>query len=110
MDWLLRFLRLGEYSLSRTLGAARSSQWPTTRRNHLRKHPFCEITGSFKDVEVHHVKNFKDHPELENDPDNLITLTREMHFHFAHLRDWSSINPHIREDARVWRDKIRLRS
>ena len=92
-----------------TMGAARSGHWPKVRAAHLAAHPACEITGATENVEVHHVRPFHDHPELELDPSNLITLRRDLHFIFGHLCDWKSHNPDVREDAAVWREKIKNR-
>jgi 5-methylcytosine-specific restriction enzyme A len=90
-------------------GAARSSQWPRVREAHLAKHPKCEVTGSTVNVEVHHKVPFHDKPELELDPDNLITLRRDVHLLIGHLGNWASYNPSIVEDASEWRTKIEQR-
>lgn len=98
------------------LGAVRSGRWPTARRNHLLKFPNCQVCGEAKlKVEVHHVKPFHLHPELELDPDNLITLCESMHngvsCHqlFGHLGDFHSVNKDVRQDAKEWAEKITKR-
>lgn len=41
--------------------------------------------------------------------ENLITLCRDHHFWFGHLGDYKAWNPTVREDAAVWREKIKAR-
>lgn len=93
----------------RMFGAVRSPKWPTTRRNHLKLHPACEITGSTKDVEVHHRKSFHEFPSLENDPTNLVSLRRDVHLIFGHLGDWSSTNENLDNDIIIWKEKFKNR-
>ena len=109
MDWLWRLLKIGDYAEERCLGGVRSSHWPAVRKEHLRKHPHCAITGDFKDVEVHHCVPFNENPALELDPENLITLRRDMHLIFGHLMNFKSYDPDIRTNARVMADRIRNR-
>ena len=90
-------------------GARRSSQWRITRKEYARTHPECEATGSTKRLQVHHIKDFSTYPALENDPNNLIMLTRPIHLWLAHLGNYKSINPDIVEDARILLEKIKNR-
>src|SRR5690242_4959568 len=53
---------------------SRSGKWPKVRAEYLEKHPVCEACGSDQDLQVHHVLQFRTHPERELDPTNLITL------------------------------------
>lgn len=86
----------------------RSGSWPRVRREHLKKFPTCAACGRSRDIEVHHVIPFHEHPELELDPENLISLCADpCHFYLAHLSDWSKSNPHIREDAERYWQRIR---
>lgn len=94
-------------SVGRTAHAEpRSGHWPKVRADHLAAHPTCTICGATADVEVHHCRPFHEHPELELDPDNLITLCRRHHFTFGHLERWSSHNESVRDDAANWAAKI----
>lgn len=76
----------------------RSGQWRTLR-NKLVKNSKCAICGSSKNLQAHHKKPFKDFPELELDPDNIVILcespARNCHFVFGHLFNWSSYNDDI---------------
>lgn len=90
----------------------RSGQWPTTRKNHLKFHGYCEVCGRKDSLEVHHIKPFVDNPSLENDPTNLITLcdgATSCHQVFGHLGDWKSYNPDIETDAAEWHIKFKER-
>lgn len=94
------------------LYGARSSQWPAARAAHLRLHPACAVTGQTRHVEVHHVIPFHERPDLELDPENLITLAEasvNTHFMIGHLLSWHSHNPDVRKDAAWWAAKIRRR-
>jgi len=90
-------------------GARRSSGWWAIRQEYARTHPVCEATGSKKNLQVHHIKDFSNHPELELDSNNLIMLTRWIHFWLAHLGSWRSINPDIVKDAEILLMKIKNR-
>ena len=90
----------------REFGAMRSGEWPRVRREHLEKFPECAVTGRTEDVEVHHIRPFHNHPELELDPQNLITLSPNTHLLFGHLGSFRSYNINVRKDAAEW--KLRL--
>lgn len=77
----------------------RSSQWHVVAHEHLAREPHCRICKRKDKVQVHHLKPFHLHPELELDPDNLVTLcegegTDDHHLWFGHLGSWHSINEH----------------
>ena len=89
---------------------ARSSHWPTLRRHFLFDHPSCAACGTTKDLEVHHVKPFHLHPELELAESNLITLCEHgCHYLIGHLASWHSWNKNVREDAATFLQKIQER-
>jgi len=97
------------------LAVKRSSQWSVIRRKHLTNHPCCAVCGGTSKLEVHHIKPFHTHPELELDPDNLITLCESKsfgvicHLFVGHLGSYKAINPNVVEDAKNWNTKIKLR-
>jgi 5-methylcytosine-specific restriction enzyme A len=81
----------------------RSGKWPEVRKKHLEKHPTCAACGMpniDRQLEVHHVVPYHIAPNLELDPENLITLcdapTRPCHRCFGHLWDWHKSNPYVR--------------
>ena len=95
--------------------AARSGHWSTVRKQHLVLHPVCELCGGSEDLEVHHVRPFHLHPDLELDPDNLITLCEakkdgvNCHLFAGHLGNFRSFNVDVRADASEWHNKIKTR-
>jgi len=94
------------------VGERRSSNWSTIRKEHLENQPKCAACGGDKTLEVHHIKPFNEHPELELDLNNLITLCESKsngvvcHLFFGHLGNYKAINPTVLEDVKIWLDKI----
>jgi len=97
----------------RTFGAARSSRWSSVRKAHLALHPKCAVCGKkgtlLSPSEVHHVESFASKPELELLESNLLTGCREHHLWFYHLGSWQSLNKDVREDVKIWSEKIKNR-
>jgi 5-methylcytosine-specific restriction protein A len=87
-------------------GQPRSPKWPAVRRAWLRLHPACEVCGTTRALDVHHVVPFWQDRSRELDPTNLISLCRQHHFTFAHYEDWRLFNPTIRADAADWRGRF----
>lgn len=85
--------------------ALRSSHWPGVRHIHLQLQPACQWCGSTEHQEVHHVKPFHLHPELELDAMNLITLCEhaggnECHFKHGHNgTSWKDYNRTIKGEC-----------
>ena len=109
-------------------GRDRSPEWPAVEKAHLLKEPACAACGhKGHGLQVHHIKPFHLHPNLELDPDNLITLCeilgREHHLLLGHLDDWESYNPNVRADVkrfhkqsagqirsnRTWQEEVKRR-
>jgi hypothetical protein len=93
------------------LGAKRSPKWPKVRKDFLEKNPTCAACGGTEKIEIHHLKPFHLHPELELEPSNLITLCEgkkglNCHLVFGHLCDYKQINPDCRSDALMWKMKL----
>ena len=85
----------------------RSGRWATVRRQHLEREPACAACGRAKDLEVHHIRPYHERPELELDPENLVTLCADpCHLTFGHLLNFTRSNPHVREDAAAYRRRI----
>lgn len=88
----------------------RSTTWPYVRNEHLKKFPRCAACGSEKRLEVHHIKPFHQNPELELDPDNLITLCKKScHLYFGHLKSFKSWNVDVVADSAAYYEKIKSR-
>ncbi|HTK10908.1 MAG TPA: HNH endonuclease signature motif containing protein [Ktedonobacteraceae bacterium] len=91
--------------IARTHGRERSPEWHRVAKEHLLREPSCAACGyKGKKLQVHHIKPFHLHPQLELDPQNLITLCaargREHHLLLGHLDEWASYNEHIRVDVK----------
>lgn len=83
----------------------RSPKWRSVRAKFLESHSECAACGTKEGLEVHHVEPYHEHPSKELDLDNLITVCRDCHFMFGHLRDWTSWNADVRQDAAAFRLK-----
>lgn len=87
----------------------RSPKWRKVRREHLSTFNECMACGGRVSLEVHHLVPYQVSPELELDPDNLITLCESKsrcHWIIGHLLNWRSYNPSAREDAIAFRMKL----
>jgi 5-methylcytosine-specific restriction protein A len=92
--------------------ATRSSGWSKVRKDHIKRFPVCAACGTKRKLEVHHIKDFSSNPELELDPDNLITLCRsgtQCHLTFGHLGSWKSINLEAVSDSTWFKEKVKKR-
>lgn len=88
------------------LAGPRSPLWPEARRAHLAKQPSCQACGVTDHLQVHHIRPFHLHPELELDQSNLITLCErkghDCHFVFGHFHNWSLWNPTVTADVAAY--------
>ena len=97
------------------LAAKRSNQWPTARKAHLELYPACAVCGGSVDIQVHHIRPFHLHPDLELDPGNLVTLCESKkagvncHLWFGHLGNFKSYNTTVTKDAPQWYKKFKSR-
>ena len=93
-----------------SFGAARSSQWPQVQKAFITEHPTCAVCGKkgtlLNKLNVHHQHPFHVKPELELDPNNLITLCRIHHLWWGHLGNWASWNDTVKDDSALWYNKI----
>jgi hypothetical protein len=91
----------------------RSSLWPKVRDEHLKLRPTCEACGGTKNLIVHHLQSFHEHPELELLENNLFTLCEKSsincHLLCGHLGDYHSINVDCVIDSAEWLKKIKAR-
>lgn len=106
IEFFKRVFGLAEYA--HNFGATRSPQWPGVRAAHIKKEPACVVCGGTAGLQVHHIRPFHIHPELELEDSNLVTLctgnkTLNCHVRFGHLDNFKDKwNPNIREDAVLW--------
>ena len=101
-QWLVNFLNRDK------LGNARSNTWPAFRKIYIKKN--CECCGRpsklLKPLQLHHKNPFHLHPELELDPDNVITLCDDCHLLLGHLGNFQSWNPTVDIDVPIWNKKV----
>lgn len=90
--------------------ARRSSSWSKVRKEHLKKQPCCAACGKTDKLEVHHILPVHKYPELELQPDNLITLCADpCHIMFGHLKYWKSWNVDVVRDCDIYYNKLKAR-
>lgn len=97
-------------------GSKRSSKWPAVRKKFLANNPACAVCGATNGKrEVHHIRPFHLHPNLELDSSNFITLCENKndgincHLSFGHLGSFKSYNVDVVADAKTWNNKIKGR-
>lgn len=95
------------------LGSIRSAQWPEVQKAHIAKFPACASCNTkgniLNKLNVHHCTPYHLDKSKELDEQNLITLCRKCHFFVGHLYSWKSFNITVREDAKLWKQKIKDR-
>lgn len=95
-------LKLGSNIRELQKSHLRSPHWSALRDQHLKEHGECAACGSKNHLQVHHIKPFHLQPELELDPDNLVTLCMDewdCHLAIGHGGSFHTYNPHVMEDA-----------
>lgn len=90
----------------------RSSRWETVRKRHLKAFPTCAACGCNQHLQVHHIKPFHLHPELELVDSNLITLCegkgdRLCHLNIGHLGSFKKENPDVVKDAQEFLNRTK---
>jgi len=81
--------------------STRSPRWRAVRARYLREHPFCAGCGSQRHLQLHHVRPYHLHPELELEPSNLVTAcmdTSECHLLVCHGDSFRAYNPNVVND------------
>ena len=102
------------FGLSRTFGMARSPKFAELSREMIKEAGgLCQM-GLHKltllnPLNSHHVLEFHNFPDEEMKKSNLVVLCRFHHFLHAHLKNWASSNPNIREDCAILNEKIKNR-
>ena len=89
---------------------ARSSHWPKIEKDFLSKNPVCAACQTVNHLQVHHIKPFHLHPELELEETNLITLCmdKECHIKLGHGGDWKAYNPNVLIDVETVHNDVNL--
>jgi len=95
------------------LSVSRSPHWATVRKNHLKEHGKCLVCEGDQNLNVHHIKPFHLHPDLELEPTNLVTLCESerhginCHLLIGHLGNFKNVNPNVLADAVIWNGKLK---
>jgi hypothetical protein len=93
--------------------ASRSPKWDGVRDAHLKMQPTCMVCEGSENLNVHHIKPFHLHPELELDQSNLITLCEcekhgvNCHLLIGHLGNFRNVNTHVLEDVTIWNARLK---
>lgn len=87
----------------------RSPHWRKLAHDTVEAHPFCVVCNTKGGLQVHHIRPFHLHPELELTPSNLVVLCQPHHFLFGHLCDWKKWNPSVMADVVIWAGKVARR-
>ena len=74
-----------------------SYAWQKLRNRKVKEHPYCERCWSkwkiitTENLQGHHIKSFKDYPELRLDEDNVVVLCRVCNLQIgdSSVVDWS---------------------
>jgi len=78
----------------------------------MEKNPRCEVCGSKKKVEVHHVIPFSLAPDLELEPSNFISLCENKkygincHLLLGHLGNYRRFNASVKADVMFFRMRL----
>ena len=86
-------------------GQKRSSKWRKVRKKHITEFNYCESCGSDKKLEVHHIIPFNIAPDLELDPENLLTLCENKkygincHLFLGHNGNYRKFNINVKSDC-----------
>mgnify|MGYP001573406066 CR=1 FL=1 len=97
------------------LGGLRNPKWAKVRNEFLLFNPLCEVCGSNKHCEIHHIIPFNINPTLELVKDNLITLCESKkngvncHLFFGHLGNYQKFDTKVKEDTKNWNNKLKGR-
>ncbi|MHB1097906.1 MAG: hypothetical protein ACYC3F_17240 [Gemmatimonadaceae bacterium] len=94
LDFIQRFLKIGEYSEERTFGAVRSDEWSKVRREFAKYVPMVDcFDGSTLFVQLHHSQDpFHSNPARELDPTQLRWVGRQRHLEEGHNGNFQSLN------------------
>jgi len=86
----------------------RSGKWPRVRAEHLARQPDCQACGKRGgDMEVHHCRPYAEHPELELEPQNLLTLCADpCHLVHGHLMNFRRHDPDVVVNCRNFRERL----
>ncbi len=83
-------------------------KWLDVSRKYRRENPRCAICGTTANIEIHHILPFKEHPELELEPSNLISLCgkwNNCHLIHGHLGNYNNYNRNLLQTIQSLKNK-----
>lgn len=98
-----------------TLSVPRDPGWREIRNAFLIDNgSICAVCGKVKNLNVHHIIPVHVDKTLELETSNLIVLCENKtpmncHLGIGHLGNFKAYNPHVKEDAVFWKDRIKNR-
>lgn len=69
------------------LNPSRVKEVQAAMAEYRKSHPVCEITGSKKKVQIHHIVSIWANPDLAANQDNFIALSASAHIHLIYGHD-----------------------
>lgn len=94
-------------------GAKRNPGWTKFRKTHLNQFPDCYVCGAVTKLQVHHIVPFHVAPDLELNPENVLTLCTggkhkglNCHLIFGHHGNYKKVNIDCLDEAVYWRGKL----
>lgn len=112
IQYIISFLQRILNEKEKTLGVARSGHWSTFKKEHEKLVPkVCAGCGkSNVNIELHHIKPFREHPEDECKHNNVVWLCEDdsdaCHFYLGHGKDFRGWNPYVIEDAALFLSRV----
>jgi hypothetical protein len=89
-----------------TLNPSQAYQARKAMKEYRKSHPRCEITGSDKKVQIHHIVPVWSNPAKAACPDNFIALSSSAHIHiiYGHAGSFrNSYVPNVKQIAEKYR-------
>ena len=92
-------------------GQKRSSEWRLFRQKYIQDQ--CASCGSETKLELHHIVPFNVAPDLELDPDNVITLCENKkygincHLYNGHNGNYRNFNLRVKSDSYESKERIK---
>jgi len=82
--------------------SGRGSQWKKSRDEALRRHPYCALCGTMKNLEVHHAIPFR--LTRDNSQENLFPLCKKHHKHVETIfLEVEEVQPDMEQALLAWR-------
>ena len=74
-----------------------------------KSHPHCEITGTTKKIQIHHIVPVWADPDLADHPDNFIALSASAHIHHIYGHDRNFSQKYVKNIREISKKMLDLR-